>query len=379
MSNGIPRLPFLCGAACLLLLAAGCRRRATSDAGSDGKLSPGSADKPQFLAVPEQGAYTGAYIDFGETEDNVTLETIDHFEEQAGKHQVIIAFSSFWGENSYPADAIEVVSQHGSVPLIFWSPWDRPYREDLVQSAGPDKFRLENILSGQWDEYIDRWAAGAAAYGKPMFVSLCNEMNGDWFPWSGKYYGGERPIAGTNPAEFVGPEYFKRAYRYVVDRVRAHGAWNILWVFHVNNYSEPMEQWTAFEEYYPGSGYVDWLGLSVYGQQFPNGKWDVFQDMIRTPYDEICKLDAFKPVMITEWGVGEFPASGDKAEWLTDAFEQLQTEFPRVHAAVYWHERWQNTKTLFYSNLRINSSPKALEAFRRGLASNYWLAEPVYH
>ena len=39
---------------------------------------------------------------------------------------------------------------------------------------------------------------------KPMLVSLCNEMNGDWFPWAGAYYGGGQPIAGTNPAQYVG-------------------------------------------------------------------------------------------------------------------------------------------------------------------------------
>lgn len=331
-----------------------------------------------FLAVPERGAYTGAYIDFGETEDNVTLEAIDHFEEQAGKHQAIVAFSSFWGENTFPSEPIEVISQHGSVPLVFWSPWDRPYQEELVQKNGPDRFRLENILDGQCDEYIDQWAAGAAAYARPIFVSLCNEMNGNWFPWSGRYYGGTRPIAGTNPVEYVGPEYVKRAYRYIVDRMRAHGAWNVLWVFHVNNFSEPMEPGTTFAQYYPGPGYVDWLGLSVYGQQFPNGKWDLFQDMLKAPYDEICKLDAHKPVMITEWGIGEFPLNGDKSQWLDDAFKDIEADFPRVHAAVYWHERWQNTKTLFYSNLRINSSPKALDAFRRGMASGYWLPDPIY-
>ncbi len=34
----------------------------------------------QELAVPEKGAYTGAYVDFGEGEDDVTLEAIERFE-----------------------------------------------------------------------------------------------------------------------------------------------------------------------------------------------------------------------------------------------------------------------------------------------------------
>jgi hypothetical protein len=71
--------------------------------------------------------------------------------------------------------------------LIYWSPWDKPYEE----SKGPDRFSLTEILAGKWDTYIDSWGDGAKAFGKTFFVSFCNEMNGDWFPWSGCYYGGK--------------------------------------------------------------------------------------------------------------------------------------------------------------------------------------------
>ena len=46
---------------------------------------------------------------------------------------------------------------------------------------------------------------------------------------------------------FAGPELFKKAYRHVVDRVRAAGADNIIWVFHVNNYSYPVDDWNDFK------------------------------------------------------------------------------------------------------------------------------------
>ena len=55
------------------------------------------------VLVPERGAYTGAFIDFGEAEDAVALETIEDFEEMVGKHQAIIASSSYWGEQSFPS------------------------------------------------------------------------------------------------------------------------------------------------------------------------------------------------------------------------------------------------------------------------------------
>ena len=202
---------------CLALCLASCDRQPSQTA------APKAVLAPPRLAVPDQGAYTGAYIDFGDQEDAVTLEGLEEFEGMVGKHQAIVAFSSYWGEQNFPAAAAQIVTAHGSVPLIFWSPWDRPYSEEAIMAHGSDRFNLGSILAGQWDRYIDEWADAAKAVSKPIMVSLCNEMNGNWFPWSGYYYGGNRPIAGSVPQRYVGPEYFKRAYRYIVDRVPRPG------------------------------------------------------------------------------------------------------------------------------------------------------------
>src|SRR6476620_1368934 len=42
---------------------------------------------PVEVVIPDHGAYTGAFMDFGDAEDDVTLETIEDFEEMVGKHQ----------------------------------------------------------------------------------------------------------------------------------------------------------------------------------------------------------------------------------------------------------------------------------------------------
>ena len=36
---------------------------------------------PVEVVIPDHGAYTGAFMDFGDAEDVVTLETIEDFEE----------------------------------------------------------------------------------------------------------------------------------------------------------------------------------------------------------------------------------------------------------------------------------------------------------
>ncbi len=59
----------------------------------------------------------------GDKEDTVTLEAVEKFETLVGKHQAIVASSSYWGEQSFPEDNLRLITRHGSVPLVFWSPW----------------------------------------------------------------------------------------------------------------------------------------------------------------------------------------------------------------------------------------------------------------
>lgn len=328
------------------------------------------------IGIPAHGAYTGAFIDFGETEEDVTLETIEAFEAMVGKHQAIIASSSYWGEQDFPTRSLNVIWEHKSLPLVFWSPWDRPYEQD----KGPDRFSLKAILTGQWDSYIDQWADAAREFGKPFIVSFGNEMNGDWFPWSGIYYGADE--WNEERQNWQGPETFKSAFRYVVDRVRGRGANNVKWMFHTNNYAYPMDTWNFAPAYYPGSDYVDWLGMSVYGQQFKDEPNPDIASLVDWPYQELCGLDPNKPVMIAEWGTGDFPypfqdqAGIKKPEWIRHALELFPTRYPRLKAAVYWHERWQN-EDQSYSNLRVNSSVEALNAYRQGIASANWLGDLI--
>lgn len=349
-----------------LFLIAGCGNDQNADRRPAVTIT---AQSDAALVFPATGAYTGAYIDFGEHEDGVTLEAIEKFETMVGTHQAVIASSSYWGEESFPRKNVEIISRHGSIPLIFWSPWDRPY----VESRPPDRFSLHNILAGRWDSYIDRWADEARAFDKPMLVSWGLEMNGNWFPWSGFYYGaGQSLAAGSQAEKYAGPETYKQAYRYIVSRAKARGARKILWVFHINNATYPSAPWNAPSQYYPGPDVVDVLGFSAYGKLFPDMPWGSPPDVMDNAYQELCRLDPGKPLIAAEWGVGEFPGAGNKAAWISEAFAAFKKKYPRIKAAVYWHERWQNQDET-YSNLRVNSSPEALQAYRQGVADPYWV------
>src|SRR5947207_15750425 len=74
----------------LIALASACHQRNKSN----------RSDNNEYVEVmvPEHGAYTGAFIDFGEAEEDVTLEGIEDFETMVGKHHAIILSSSYWCE-----------------------------------------------------------------------------------------------------------------------------------------------------------------------------------------------------------------------------------------------------------------------------------------
>ena len=330
------------------------------------------AELVKKLKVPERGVYLGAYLDGGDAEDKVSREAIDAYDKRVGKSQAIIAFSSFWGRQSFPRKQADLVAGYGALPLIYWSPWDEPY----IQDRGPDRFSLLSIVAGKWDGYIDRWADEAKAYGKPLLVSWGLEMNGTWFPWSGCFYGGEKKV--KNGSGYVAAELYKKCYRHVVGRVRARGVGNIQWVFHANDYSSPWEDWNLMPSYYPGGDVVDWLGMSVYGKQFRDNKWVSFRDCIDYAYEDLGKLDPQKPMLLAEIGVGEFPESGSKPHWVRDAMQDLPRDFPRIKGAVFWNERWENADGT-YSNLRMWSSPESMKAFREGAKDPLWLGRPDWN
>ena len=287
-----------------------------------------------------------------------------------GKHQAIIASSSYWGEQSFPTANLNLIWRHGSLPLVFWSPWDRPYDQNEVRINSASSPSSE----GQWDAYIDKWADAAREFGKPMIVAFGNEMNGDWFPGRAGYYGAD--AMGRNRTSGMAPNISRPAYRHVVDRVRARGATNIKWMFHTNNYSYPLDTWNFAAAYYPGSDYVDWLGLSVYGQQFEDESLANIPPLVDWPYEEISRLDPNTPIMIAEWATGEFPLLATREHVDQEGLDLFRTHYPRMKAAIYWHERWQNLDQT-YSNLRVNSSVESLQAYRNGVANPDWLGNLI--
>ena len=66
-----------------------------------------------------------------------------------------------------------------------------------------------------------------------------------------------------------GPRVYVAAYRHIVDVMRAAGADNLQWIWHVNWDDVPESHWNRLEKYFPGENYCTWMAISAYGPLTP--------------------------------------------------------------------------------------------------------------
>lgn len=284
----------------------------------------------------------GAYIPGGA--QDMTL--LDSFEMMIGHRIAFVPWYQPWGYSSgwysAPLDitALNAAAARGATPLITWEAWG--------PVNGHDPSHVANILSGQFDAYIDSWAYGLQAFGKPVYLRLFHEMNNQSYPWA---YG----TNGNSADDLI------NAWRYVHDRFARAGATNVRWVWSPNTENSLV----TFSDLYPGDAYVDWFGVDGYngGTALPWGGWLTAQQVFERSYRSFQALNAGKPIMIAETSSVE--QGGSKAQWITDLFATaLPQAFPNVHAIIWFDE---DLAAKGQANWKVDSSATALQSFSASL------------
>jgi len=277
------------------------------------------------------------------------MSLLSAFEGDAHKPVAIVMWYQQWGlTDSYqyfqPA-WMNTVRAHGSIPLVTWNP--------LNPSLGPDQpaYALQNIINGNFDAYIVKWAQASKAWGHPYFLRFAPEMNGNWNPWS-------EEVNGNRPGQFV------LAWRHVHDLFTAQGVTNVTWVWSPNiDYSTSM----PLRELYPGNSYVDWVAMDGYnwGNIGAWHVWESFSALFQQTYNDILAITS-KPLMIGELASTE--QAGNKATWITDTYSiQIPHYFPRIKAVIWFNQEKE-------TDWRIESSLAAQTAFATAIQSGMYAA-----
>lgn len=322
--------------------------------------------KNELAVAPWKGCMVSAYLfkeDGRHLPDNYAQQISDF--ESLIDHEIgsLLWYPTFADE--FPLVECQALTENGIIPHLTWEmfvPDEVDYNTMPMDSA---YYMTDEVLNGKYDEYIKRFAQGAKLVNGPVMIRFLHEFNGNWYLWSGN----------KNGRENGGPEKVVAVWKYVVDIFKEAGADNVQWIWNAHGPSTDVseEAWNAVANYWPGNDYVDWIGMDAYNW-YPKDPWGGerpyrnFDNCFRNLYDECTKLGD-QPVMIAEFGTPEFEYEGqNKAYWITDALKKMKTEYPRIKLFVWFHIN----KELDW---RINSSPEALEAFKKAVSDDYFIGK----
>lgn len=263
---------------------------ADEEVDSYGKPTTSPSTGTKIIATANT-VYHGAFVG-----DEITEANVSAFETMSGeKLDVAVKFLAFCvidEMSAFPQAEAQIMAKRNGVLFIKLEPWSWGV-------AGKPAYSLEDIISGKYDGTLRKFANGAKAYGKPVFVTFGHEMNG-WYPWSG------------NPTLYIA------AYRYVYNKVSKYGANNITWVW--NPYLDSGNMMA----YYPGSSYVDWVAVDGYNTEDYGAAWSSAEQLFA---ESISQLESLKkPVMIGELATdanNDYDQTVRKPEWLSTGMNYL--------------------------------------------------------
>lgn len=327
--------------------------------------------KAGAIKIPFQGQlYHGVHASpSGPAVKMIEPDTIISYEHTVGKTAAWIDFTNDWSaDRQFPAETAKWVRRKGSVPYI----------RLMLPCASPDKsqsnpFILDTMLKGALDNDIRRWARDARDFGTPLIAEFGTEVNGEWYPWNGRWNGAAETKSYGDSSFPDGPERFRDAYRHLIVLVRREEALNISWVFHVNYNDCPAESWNRFENYYPGDDVIDMIGVSVYGAQFPLGiEWPEFSELLDMIYPRIIKLAPGKPILISEFGVTRDNLRGSQSQWAQRALTGLLNScWPGIIGFAWWNKAWQNDSNPHHdTSMRVQDNPALAAVFRELVGDN---------
>jgi Glycosyl hydrolase family 26 len=192
---------------------------------------PPVSSVPPPVALPSKpGTYLGVYA----SQVPESYAGVAAFTTATGVKPDLVAFYSGWLEG-FPASFAAKAARDDAVPLV---------------QIQPTRVALAKIAAGRYDSYLTSYAEAVRAYGRPVVMSFAHEMNGSWYSWGYRH---------TSPRTFIA------AWRQIVTVFRAVGADNVTWLWTVNivdgngrgRIPNPARWW-------PGSSYVNWVGIDGY-------------------------------------------------------------------------------------------------------------------
>jgi Glycosyl hydrolase family 26 len=289
------------------------------------------APSPSSPGVVQASLPTGvaSYLGVYEAGPPRIYQPVAQFAKTVGRQPNLVGYYSGWGER-FKTSFAQTVSGHGAVTIMQWD---------------PTGVSLAAIAAGHYDSYLRSFAGSVRDFGRPVVIGFGHEMNATWYSWG---YG------------HVSPRTFVAAWRHIVRLFRGQGADNVTWLWTVN---ADLPSTGPIAEWWPGPGYVTWVGIDGYYYR-PS---DSFGSVFGTTIVQVRMLTQ-KPVLLSETAVGPIAGRAAKIGQLFTGVQQYQT------LGLVWFDIAQHDG-LYHQDWCIENNPAAEAAFRLG-ASTLTLVHP---
>jgi mannan endo-1,4-beta-mannosidase len=265
-----------------------------------------------------QSAGLMRYLGVYEPDAPGTYAGVDQFAQAIGRQPNIALYYQVWLK-PFQVGFAASAAKHGAATLV---------QIDARNAS------LANIARGRYDSYWRSYADEVKTFGAPVILSFDHEMNGDWYPWGYRH---------ESPATFVA------AWRHVVTIFREQGARNVTWLWTVN-IIDRLDDVTEPAPWWPGSSYVNWVGIDGYYYS-PS---TVFSSLFGATIAEVREL-THDPILIAETGAA---IAADQSAKIADLFLGVRT-FGLLGFVLFDQDGVQETQSW-----RI-SSPAAYAALRQ--------------
>ena len=210
-------------------------------------------------------SYLGAY----ETTSPNSYKGMRTFAKTIGRTPNLALYYSGWWEPFRTSFAREAYNS-GATPVVQIDPSNPPH--NMVSIAG--------IVAGEYDSYLESFADEVADFGHQVVVGFGHEPDGKWYTWG---------------QDYISPAVWVAAWQHIVEVFRQQGAYNVTWLWTMNvlgNQTHPLSA------YWPGSSYVNWVGIDGYYQHPDSTYAQVFGPTI-VAIREFTKA----PILIAETAV----------------------------------------------------------------------------
>ncbi|OIH98491.1 MULTISPECIES: glycoside hydrolase family 26 protein [unclassified Curtobacterium] len=284
----------------------------------------------------------------------------DDVSRQVGRATNMVGF--FQGfDQDFNQNAVQRSWANGRLPMMTWESVpaltgnDQPYVEGYTN---------EDITSGSFDAYLTKYAKALAANGQPLVIRFDHEMNGQWYNWSESAK--QQNAAGS----------YKRMWQHVWQVFEDNGANQYaIWDWspsRIDKLGNPKYQTLDYmQQYYPGSEYVDWVGMSGYYRD--TAEQPTFANTFGATLAQIRQIAPGKGIVLNEIGATETGGSvsnSQKTQWITSLFDAVADP---ANADIVGFAYFSETATTIVdgkrttNDWRLNSRADSLAAFAEGI------------